>query len=124
MIRDFLKLSLWNLVHVGFIHFFQPNIWILFFISFISMVLSMMLAGTRVYHENPRLIFHILAISFIFMQLPIRHSTENEVIRPTRLFLNGEIICIMISISQYLELSTYLPERQAEYARMRGCPGH
>lgn len=122
MLRDFFKLSLWNLSHIVFIHFFQPDQSVMLVISCVAMLIAQIVVYYYVYFDDSKLVFYLpLITNFIFM-LPLLQN--HEVINLIVLAMMGELVCLIVCIFHYLELSTYITQRQSIYARLIGCPGH
>jgi len=122
MLRDFFKLSLWNLVHVGFIHFFQPSQRTLLVISCVAMIITQIVIYYYVYFDDSKLVYYLPLITSLVFMLQLQDNVE--VINPIVPVVLGELVCLIVCIFHYLELSSYITQRQSIYARLVGCPGH
>lgn len=122
MLRDFFKLSLWNLSHIVFIHFFQPSQWALLVISCLAMIIAQIGIYYYVYLDDPKLVYYLPFITSLVFMLQLQDNVE--VFNPIVTVVLGELACLIVCIYHYMELSTYITQRQSVYARLVGCPGH
>jgi len=120
MFRDFCRLSLWNVINVGFIHLFHPGKMLLLLLSAISYMTHL-----EITDKDPRNTYLYSYFPFISICVFGTVIIRKEFIIDTSLvFTIGELMCLCFCVLHYYNLSLLIPYFDNRRARMMGCPGH
>lgn len=120
MLHDFSRLTLWNVLNVGFVHLLQPRKYILLGLSVIAIIT--LRDSVNIGPNNIELFAYFPFISLcVFLTAIIN---KGSILNLTVILIAGEFMGLAASMCHYYNLRIFTPHIQNRLARLRGCPGH